>query len=155
MVAAAGAGPDPIPQLELNNKNLADAIGFCLTKEASENAQVLARKMRAEDGVRTAVDLFHASLPVENMRCDLLRDKAAAWVYKKSKPPIKLSKLAAEILVGNMKITWNQINRYVSPWQEKVASYNLCEQVRPAKNSNRVGTMGPGDCHDIITGQHV
>jgi hypothetical protein len=67
--------------------------------------------MRADDGVKTTVDLFHASLPVDTMRCEILQDRAAAWVYKKGKKHIKLSKIAAETLVGNHRLTWDQLNR--------------------------------------------
>ncbi|ESU10545.1 hypothetical protein FGSG_12581, partial [Fusarium graminearum PH-1] len=38
MVHAGGAGPDPIPFKALNNSNLAEAILFCLTPEASAAA---------------------------------------------------------------------------------------------------------------------
>ncbi|KAH6657053.1 hypothetical protein BKA67DRAFT_512878 [Truncatella angustata] len=112
MVAAAGAGPDPIPQRQLNEENLADAINFCLTPEASSAALVLAQKMQAESGVRTAVDMFHAQLPVTEMQCDILRDRAAAWRFKKGKLQLKLSKLAAEVLVENAKINGDQLSRY-------------------------------------------
>ncbi|KAI1860796.1 uncharacterized protein JN550_011258 [Neoarthrinium moseri] len=112
MVAAAGAGPNPIPQRELNSDNLAEAITFCLTQDASVAALSLAEKMRNESGVRTAVDMFHANLPLENLRCDVLPDRAAVWRYKKGKTQLKLSKLAADILVDNLKISWDQVTRY-------------------------------------------
>lgn len=111
MVAAAGAGPHPIPQLQLNDENLAEAIRFCLTPEAANAAHVLAERTRNESGVRTAVDMFHAQLPVEKLQCDILKDRAAVWRFKKGKNRLKLSKLAAETLVDNLKISWDNIGR--------------------------------------------
>jgi hypothetical protein len=111
MVAAAGAGPRPIPQRQLNSKNLAEAIRYCLTPEASTAARTLAEKMRAEDGVRNAVNHFHANLPLEAMQCDILKNKAAAWFFKKGKVHMKLSKLAAETLVENSLVTSDRLHR--------------------------------------------
>ncbi|KAM3497331.1 hypothetical protein MY10362_009314 [Beauveria mimosiformis] len=68
MVAAAGAGPTPIPANQLNCTNLADAIRFCHTPAATSAAASLAERMKSESGVRQAVASFHANLPLENMR---------------------------------------------------------------------------------------
>ncbi|KAF4464905.1 sterol glucosyltransferase [Fusarium albosuccineum] len=83
MVAASGAGPSPIPQKQLNVENLADAIQFCLTPEAATAAAELSLRMRRENGVVTAVRSFHANLPLENLRCDILRNQPAVWLYQK------------------------------------------------------------------------
>ena len=99
MVAAAGAGPRPIPYKSLSTKVLADAIFFCLTPSAAAAAQGIAEKMKQESGIKTAVASFHANLPIENMKCDVFPRQPAAWVYKKSSKPIKLSKLAANLLI--------------------------------------------------------
>jgi hypothetical protein len=98
MVAAANAGAKPIPYKLLNSNNLAEAIQFCLTEEAAYAAEQMALRMRAENGVKTAVDSFHRCLPTENLRCDVLSDQSAAWTYKKAKRSINLSHIAANIL---------------------------------------------------------
>ena len=114
MVAAAGAGPAPIPQKQLNAANLADAIRFCVTPEATEAAQRMAAQMKTENGVAAAVASFHANLPLETMRCDVLPNRAAAWVVKKrGHKTVKVSKEAAEILTNNSKVVWGDLKRYV------------------------------------------
>jgi hypothetical protein len=99
MVAVAGAGPQPIPYKSLNAKRLADAICFCLTSSAEAAAQGIAEKMKTESGVKAAVESFHANLPLDTMQCDLFPGQPAAWVYEKSSKSIKLSKMAANILI--------------------------------------------------------
>ncbi|KAJ6567721.1 UDP-glucose,sterol transferase [Mycena vulgaris] len=101
MVAAAGAGPKPIPHQALDARNLATAIAVCLTPEAAVAARTIASKMRSESGVQTAVASFHANLPLERLQCDVLPDRPAAWTVKRGKRKIRLSKLAAEVLVQN------------------------------------------------------
>lgn len=115
MVHAGGAGPAPIPFKSLNSSNLAEAILFCLTPEASTAARQIADKMSREAGVRRAVASFHANLPLNNMRCDLLPNRSAAWLYEKKGKKIKLSKMAAEILVEGEKVSWNNLKAYVTP----------------------------------------
>ncbi|KAK4033344.1 sterol 3-beta-glucosyltransferase [Parachaetomium inaequale] len=115
MIAAAGAGPSPIPQKQLKATNLAEAIRFCLTPEASAASQKMAAQMRSESGVRRAVSSFHANLPLDKMRCDVLPHLAAVWCLKKSGPKtIKLSKEAAQILVDESKLKWSDLKRYES-----------------------------------------
>ncbi|KAJ6551519.1 sterol glucosyltransferase [Mycena capillaripes] len=103
IVAGSGAGPEPIPHRVLNADNLAEAINFCLSTEASVAAQTIADKMRAEQsGVEAAVASFHANLPSKPLQCDIFIDRPATWVLKKGKRKIQLSKLAAEVLVQDM-----------------------------------------------------
>ncbi|KAJ7182617.1 hypothetical protein C8R43DRAFT_1228972 [Mycena crocata] len=105
MVAAAGAGPVPIPHRELNAVNLAAAIKLCLTADAAVAARTIAEKMRAEgSGVKAAVASFHANLPLQPLQCDIFLDRPATWTLKKGKRKIRLSKLAAEVLVQDMGI---------------------------------------------------
>jgi hypothetical protein len=104
MVAAAGAGPRPIPFMALNSQVLRDAIQFCLTKEAAAAAQEIASKMRPESGVETAVASFHRNLPLENLSCEILPHHPAVWLYTKSKKTIRLSKMAAEVLIQHLKV---------------------------------------------------
>jgi hypothetical protein len=115
MIAAAGAGPSPIPQKQLKATNLAEAIRFCLTPEASAASQKMAAQMRSESGVRRAVSSFHANLPLDRMRCDVLPHLAAVWYLKKSGPKtVKLSKEAAQVLVDEAKLKWSDLKRCVS-----------------------------------------
>jgi hypothetical protein len=109
MVHAGGAGPAPIPFKSLNSENLANAIRFCLTPEASTAAHQIAYKMSSEAGVRRAVASFHANLPLDKMRCNLLPNKPAVWLYERKGKQSKLSKVAAEILVDAGKISWNNL----------------------------------------------
>ncbi|KAJ7621159.1 putative UDP-glucose,sterol transferase [Roridomyces roridus] len=101
MVAAAGAGPQPIHHSMLDAQNLARGIDFCLTPAASAAAKGIATKMQSESGVETAVDSFHANLPLERLPCEILPNRPAAWSIKKDGGKIRLSKLAVEILVQN------------------------------------------------------
>ncbi|KAJ6466960.1 hypothetical protein C8R45DRAFT_1020620 [Mycena sanguinolenta] len=104
MVAAAGAGPKPLPQKKMDVKTLATAIAFCFTPEAVAAARTIAGKMQSDTGVKTAVDSFHANLPLDRLKCDILRDRPAAWKIQKGRRKTRLSKLAAELLINNSKI---------------------------------------------------
>lgn len=113
MVAAAGAGPDPIPFAKLNMDNLIEAIKFCLTEEAWSAAGKISEHMKTESGVKRAVANFHANLPVDTMRCDVMPQRPAAWAYKKQGRNIKLSKDAAGLLVKDGRISWKDLKRFV------------------------------------------
>jgi len=110
MVAAAGAGPDPIPAQQLDVAKLAAAIRFCLTSEAAAAAESMSARMRTESGVRRAVATFHANLPLEKMRCDLIPSQPAVWMCTSPKR-LKLSKAAAEVLTGADLISWSTLRR--------------------------------------------
>ena len=99
MIAAAGAGPQPIHHKLLTTENLTQAIHFCLTREAKHAARGLSSQMASESGVEAAVLSFHANLPMETMRCALIPTMAASWKTKKDS--IRLSKIAAQILIEN------------------------------------------------------
>lgn len=104
-MAAAGAGPKPIPHALLNANNLADAIRFCLQPGTSSAAGTIAEMMQAERGVKTAVESFHRNLPLNKMQCQILPDEPATWVYKKSlTKPLYLSKTAAQVLIDHLRI---------------------------------------------------
>ncbi|KAE8353482.1 hypothetical protein BDV28DRAFT_157025 [Aspergillus coremiiformis] len=104
MVATSGAGAQPIPQRFLTAENLAEAIRYCLTPQAMNAAEDIAIKMLSESGVKSAVESFHRNLPLDRMRCEVLPDQPASWVYKKSAKPIYLSKLATQILLDHSRI---------------------------------------------------
>ncbi|RSM17141.1 hypothetical protein CDV31_004034 [Fusarium ambrosium] len=114
MVAAAGAGPEPIPQKSLTVDNLVEAIRFCLTKEAAEAADKIAAKMRSEEGVKAAVASFHNHLPRDELECDIIKGQPAVWTCSKKNRRLKLSKPAGEILSSHLKIDTGSLEIYES-----------------------------------------
>lgn len=112
MVARAGAGAhEAIPYKRLTADKLAEGIQQCLSPEAQESATKLAKCIAEEgDGAVNAVKSFHRSLPLRgehSMRCSILDDRVAVWSMKNSL--IRLSALAADILVLNRKIKWHDL----------------------------------------------
>lgn len=112
MVANVGAGPRPIPHARLTSENLAEAIRFCLADEAIKAAGTLRDKILDDHGTQDAVDSVHRHLPVDNMRCDLLPDHPAVWLYRKNGKQHKLSKVAVAILVHHAVINRKKLERY-------------------------------------------
>lgn len=112
MVSKAKAGAhECIPYKKLNVERLAEGIKQCLTEEARINVKKIAESIEKEgDGALNAVRSFHRSLPLRgegSMRCDLLDNHTAAWKIKNTN--VKLSALAAEILVEKKKLKWNEL----------------------------------------------
>ncbi|KAL5418411.1 hypothetical protein PMIN03_001127 [Paraphaeosphaeria minitans] len=112
MVSKAKAGAhDCIPYKQLTAERLAEGIKQCLTYEAKQNVQKIADSIDKEgDGALNAVRSFHRSLPLGEpgtMRCSLLPNNAAAWRLKNTS--IRLSPVAAELLVEWKKIKWNEL----------------------------------------------
>ncbi|KAH6880721.1 hypothetical protein B0T10DRAFT_609391 [Thelonectria olida] len=114
MVANAGAGPNPIHHTKLTAENLAQGIQYCLSQKAAEAAASIAARMRSEAGVRAAVQSFHRQLPLERIPCDLIKSEPAVWVYSKASRPIRLSKVAAEIILANKSIESKYLKIYQS-----------------------------------------
>ena len=107
MVAKAGAGAhEPVPYKRLTADKLAEGIKQCLSPEAQEHAEKLAKCIAAEgDGAENAVKSFHRSLPLRgehSMRCSILEDRVAVWTLKKT--IIRLSALAADLLVSHKRV---------------------------------------------------
>jgi hypothetical protein len=111
MVAAAGAGPTPIPHRKLTASILADCIKTCLSPNAVKSAQVIADRMQKEDGVQAAVTSFHRHLSSEIMRCDLVPTLPAVYEYSRKKT-MKLSGSAADTLVKHGKIKQGHLSLY-------------------------------------------
>jgi hypothetical protein len=101
MVASAGSGPDPIHHKALNAERLSKAIQFCLSEPAQIIAARIAVQMKKEDGVDVAVRSFHANLPLEQMRCEILPDQPAVWSTRVGRNHVRLSRLAAAILTDD------------------------------------------------------
>ena len=68
MIHRSGGGPAPIPQKELTEENLAEAIRFAVSESAKAAARVMGEKIRSEDGEERGVTSFHNHLPLKNMR---------------------------------------------------------------------------------------
>lgn len=112
MTADAKAGAhECIPYKKLTAERLAEGIKQCLTEESQKNVQQIADSIvREGDGAENAVRSFHRSLPVagpRNMRCSILEDQAAVWKLRDSH--LRLSALAAQILVEKQKIKWSDL----------------------------------------------
>ncbi|KAI0187285.1 sterol glucosyltransferase [Xylaria flabelliformis] len=114
MIAAAGAGPEPIPYKSLNRSNLAEALKFCLREEVATTARCMAMNMSREDGVKQAVNSFYTNLPVQNLFCDLLADRPAVWEYRRKGRKYKLSGDAAEILARYSQLDRRSLKLHVS-----------------------------------------
>ncbi|OGM48486.1 putative sterol glucosyltransferase [Aspergillus bombycis] len=112
MIAAAGAGPEPIPHKNLTAQKLADAITYCLTPQAVAVARDIADRIRQECGVRAAVNSFHAHLPRRKMQCDLIPSEPAVWYFKTGRRTVKLSKVAAWTLKHQGRIQGKHLKRY-------------------------------------------
>ncbi|GAB7358803.1 hypothetical protein MBLNU230_g4027t1 [Neophaeotheca triangularis] len=112
MVAEAKAGAhECIPYKKLNAERLAEGIKQCMLPESQENVKKIAESIENEgDGAENAVKSFHRSLPLSgshNMRCSILEDRVAVWQLKRSS--LRLSALAADLLVAKGKIKWNDL----------------------------------------------
>lgn len=98
MIAAAGAGPDPIPHAQLTAENLAAAIQRALSREVQARAEVMGELIKQEKGCDEGAKSFLKSLRQMGLaRCDILHDRPAVWSVRGSDK--KLSALAASALV--------------------------------------------------------
>lgn len=111
MIGESNAGAKPVPYKELTSDKLAEGIKQCLTEEARKAAEKIAKDIEKEgDGSKNAVTSFHRSLTLRglnSMRCSILEDRVAVWTLKNTN--LRLSALAAELLVERKKITWKQL----------------------------------------------
>lgn len=112
MVAKAGAGAEsPIPYKHLDADKLAEGIRQCLLPQAKEKAAQIAKSIAEEgDGAENAIQSFHRGLPLagpDSMRCTIFPDRLAVWLVHKT--DIKLSALAADLLVDSGRIRWQDL----------------------------------------------
>ncbi|KAL2167509.1 hypothetical protein VTG60DRAFT_1161 [Thermothelomyces hinnuleus] len=112
MVTNAGAGPEPLPYRHLTAEGLAEGIRYCITGEARSGPERIARQIEQEgDGAENACHAFHRGLAVQgrrSMRCGLLPDRVAVWQAKKT--GLRLSAVAAEMLVQRRLLSWKQLH---------------------------------------------
>ena len=112
MVSRAGAGAhEPIAYKHLSVEAFAEGIHQCLSPEAKAAAERIAQDIALEgDGASNAVESFHNHLQLQGehtMRCSIFQDRIAVWEVKKS--ILRLSALAAELLVLKKKIKWHDM----------------------------------------------
>ena len=129
MIVKAGAGAkQSLPLKKLNAERFAEGIKQCLSPEAKENAEGIAKSIEEEgDGALNAVHSFHKSLPLNiglqnqtkdkrrkdigakrrPMRCCIFPDRAAVWHVTHTR--MRLSPLAAELLTIAGKVTWKDL----------------------------------------------
>jgi hypothetical protein len=111
MVGKAGAGAKPVPYKDLTTEKLADGIRQLLTEETRLAAEEIAKDIEEEgDGAQNAVRSFHRSLQLRgehSMRCCILENRVAVWKLKNTN--LRLSALAADILVEQKKLSWRQL----------------------------------------------
>ncbi|EFQ25397.1 glycosyltransferase family 28 domain-containing protein [Colletotrichum graminicola M1.001] len=110
MVSKAGAGPDPIPYKELSGDKLAEAINFAIRPETQARAQELGQKIREEKGTDLGGKSFHDHLNTDELRCSIEPSRAAAWRVRRTK--VKLSPMAAAVLVDNGLIKYSDLKLY-------------------------------------------
>ncbi|KAJ4288029.1 hypothetical protein N0V90_012045 [Kalmusia sp. IMI 367209] len=112
MVAAAGAGTPPIPHKLMTATKLSDAITFCLQPAVVSAARNISAMMSTEQGVQAAVQSFHANLPFEAMPCQVSDGRPAVWMCSRGGSEIRLSSLAAQILIQEGKIRPKDLKMY-------------------------------------------
>ncbi|KAF4462148.1 hypothetical protein FALBO_11044 [Fusarium albosuccineum] len=110
MIAKANAGPDPIPYSQLTADKLAESIQFCLRPETLEQAMVLGRKIREEQGTDVGGKSFHDHLDVDNLRCSVTPSRAAAWRVRRTQ--VRLSPFTAAVLVDDGLLQWSDLKLY-------------------------------------------
>ena len=111
MVANSGAGPEPLPPRKMTAAALAGAIQFLMREETLVAAKAIATRMKDEQGVQAAVESFHRHLPRDKMQCDLIPDQPAVWALRSGRKPVKISKLAAEVLISQ----WSKLRKELKP----------------------------------------
>ncbi|TDZ37258.1 Sterol 3-beta-glucosyltransferase UGT80B1 [Colletotrichum spinosum] len=111
ILSNCSAGPEAVPYKHLDAEKLAEGIKYCLTEEAQEGAGKVAKDIELEgDGAKNAVRSFHHHLSLQglnSMRCSILRDRAAVWTLKNTN--IKLSALAADVVVEEGQLSWKKL----------------------------------------------
>lgn len=112
MIVRSGAGAKQVwPLKKLTVERFAAGIRDCLEPSAKENAQAIAKSIELEgDGAENAIDSFHRGLVLSgkhSMRCGVFEDRVAVWRVKHT--GMKLSALAADLLVENKQVNWQDL----------------------------------------------
>ncbi|KAK0646083.1 hypothetical protein B0T16DRAFT_153024 [Cercophora newfieldiana] len=105
------AGPEAVPYKSLTAEKLAEGIKYCLTEEAVQAAEKIARDIEREgDGAENACKAFHKHLVLagkNSMRCSILKDKVAVWQLKNTN--LRLSAMAADFVVDRGYVSWKKL----------------------------------------------
>lgn len=111
MIGSAKAGPAPVPYKALSAEKLAEGIKYLLTEEAQHSAEAIAKEVAKEgDGAENMCAFVHQHLTLSgkhSMRCSILEDRVAVWNMKGTS--LRLSALAAEILVSKGSLHWRKL----------------------------------------------
>lgn len=113
MIVKAGAGAKQVwPLKKLTIERFAAGILQCLEPSAKESARAIAKSIELEgDGAENAINSFHRGLVLSgrhSMRCSVFEDRIAVWHLKHTN--MKLSALAADLLVEHKQITWDDLS---------------------------------------------
>lgn len=111
MIDRAKAGPEPVPYKHLTAEKLAEGIKYCLTEEAQQSAKKIAQEISDEgDGAENMCAFVHQHITLSgshSMRCSILEDRVAVWKLKDTS--LRLSALAADILVEKGYLQWRKL----------------------------------------------
>ncbi|PWW75741.1 Glycosyltransferase Family 1 protein, partial [Tuber magnatum] len=118
MVASAGAGAEPVPHKELTAEKLAEGIRKLLSEECQLAAGKISKQIREDDGdgAENAARSFFKGIEALKQgkrglgpgdRCSFLEEKVAVWRIRRT--AVRLSALAAWLLVQSGKLTWKDM----------------------------------------------
>ncbi|KAL1897370.1 hypothetical protein Sste5346_004106 [Sporothrix stenoceras] len=148
LVAQAGAGPDPIPFSRLTSEQLATAIEQALKPETKTKAAALGDKIRDDKdggGAVVGAKSFHEHLGGPDIHCEFLSDRLAVWQYKdkETKTTMKLSALAAAILVHSDKLAYSDLTLF------RAQEYHIHTGDQPWEPITGAGSALLGDLSSI------
>lgn len=140
MIARANAGPDPIPFKQLTADKLAAAIDVCVQPDTLERAKELGQKIASEKGSDEGGQMFHKHLDIDSLRCSLAPHRNAVWRVRRTQ--IKLSPLAAAVLVDREIIQYSDLKPYRS--KEYVTESQPPDPISAAASSLLMDISGIG-----------
>lgn len=113
MIARRRAGAREVwPLKKLTVDRFVTSIKQCLEPESKDNAQAIAKSIVADgDGAENAIDSFHRALVLSgkhSIRCGIFDDRVAVWQVRHT--GLRLSALAADLLVENKQLHWNDLD---------------------------------------------
>lgn len=94
--------------------------------ETREAAQQISLQIQQENAVENAVTLFHSHLNWDNFRCSVTKTDPAIYQMR-TRPSIKLSAVAAAVLVRAKAMRISELELYVSYLQSKSHSLTSVE----------------------------
>ncbi|CAF0991068.1 unnamed protein product [Rotaria sordida] len=122
MIWKSGAGVRPIPGKRLNVNELIEAFRTVHESDIREAAQKLQIAFQHEYGCDTAVQSFHANLPLKNMQSDLEPSFGACYYLKDYN--LKISRPVAQVLVIAGVIKDSQLSLHSTYNWDKLSNDN-------------------------------